>query len=323
VQGFPEIMNVQFTADMELKLDEIEEQHLDWIKLLKDFYGPFHISVEGALGKLDHAGGAASIYMCQKCGKPMLYRISKNGFFLACSDRECANTQPVDSQGKPMLRELSEHKCPVCGRDMIKRRGRFGEFLGCSGYSVKNEKGEPSCSTIINLDKQGNPLPPKPKPIKTTVACEKCGSPMLLRDSKRGPFLGCSTFPKCRSTKMAKKLAGPDLAQIEKLIPLLKEESAKAQELVAKIIGDNPAAPSTTVNLSQVATDIDCEDCGKPMIIRQGRRGPFLGCSGYPKCKNTGEVPAKLMEELGLSGKEGQAKDTAPPTDVTDDVNEE
>jgi DNA topoisomerase-1 len=307
IQAFPEIMNVQFTADMELKLDKIEEQHMDWIKLLKDFYGPFHGSVEGALEKIEHAGGAPSPYKCEKCGKPMLYRISKNGFFLACSDRECGNTQPVDMQGKPTLREVSEHKCPVCGRDMIKRRGRFGEFLGCSGYSIKNEKGEPSCSTIINLDKQGNPLPPKAKPIQTTVACEKCGSPMLLRDSKRGPFLGCSTFPKCRSTKMVKKLTGADLAQVEKLIPLLKEESAKAQALVAKVIGENPAAPSTTVNLSQVATDIDCDECGKPMIIRQGRRGPFLGCSGYPKCKNTAEVPAKLMEELGLAGNNGKA----------------
>ena len=55
------------------------------------------------------------------------------------------------------MREVSEYKCPVCGREMIKRRGRFGEFLGCSGYSVKNEKGEPSCSTIINLDKEGKP----------------------------------------------------------------------------------------------------------------------------------------------------------------------
>src|SRR5262249_17621903 len=221
-------------------------------------------------------------------------------------------TQPVDLQGKPTIREVSQHKCPVCGREMIKRRGRFGEFLGCSGYSVKNEKGEPSCSTIINLDKEGNPLPPKPKPIKTTVACEKCGSPMLLRDSKRGPFLGCSSFPKCRSTKMVKKLTGQDLAQVEKLIPLLKEKSAEAQALVAKIIGENPAAPSSTVNLSQVATDIDCEDCGKPMIIRTGRRGPFLGCSGYPKCKNTAEVPAKLMEELGLAGNNGKAQTPEP-----------
>ena len=79
-------MDVQFTAGMELKLDEIEEQHLDWIKLLKDFYGPFHETVDGALDKLDHAGGSPSPYKCDKCGKPMVYRISKNGFFLSCSD---------------------------------------------------------------------------------------------------------------------------------------------------------------------------------------------------------------------------------------------
>ena len=110
----------------------------------------------------------------------------------------------------------------------MKLRGRIGEFLGCTVYSVKNEKGEPSCSTLINLDKEGKPLPPKPPPIKTTVKCEKCGSDMLLRDSKRGPFLGCSSFPKCRSTKMVKKLEGDDLKQVEQLLPLLKEESPKA-----------------------------------------------------------------------------------------------
>ncbi len=300
VEGFPEIMDVGFTADMESKLDEIEEQHLDWVKLLRDFYGPFHKSVESALDTLEHAGGAPSPYTCEKCGGKMLYRISKNGFFLACENRECANTRNVDAMGAPSVREVSEHKCPVCGRDMIKRRGRFGEFLGCSGYSEKNDKGEPACATIINLDKAGNPMPPKPKPIKTTVKCEKCGSDMLLRDSKRGPFLGCSTFPKCRSTKMVKKLAGPDLAQVEKLIPLLKEEGEKAKELVAKIIGDNPAAAGA-VAPRNVATDIDCDECGKPMVIRTGRRGAFLGCSGYPKCKNTAEVPAKLVEEMGLA----------------------
>jgi DNA topoisomerase-1 len=235
----------------------------------------------------------------------MVYRISKSGFFLACSDRECNTTQPVDPQGKPTVREVSEYKCPVCGREMIKRRGRFGEFLGCSGYSVKNEKGEPSCSTIINLDKEGKPLPPKPKPIQTTIACEKCGSPMLLRDSKRGPFLGCKSFPKCRSTKMMKKLEGADLKQVEALVPLLKEEGAKSQELVAKILGENPAAAKAKP-INGTATDIDCDDCGKPMIIRSGRRGYFLGCSGYPKCKNTGEVPAKLLEDLGV-GSNGQA----------------
>jgi DNA topoisomerase I len=306
IQAFPEIMNVKFTAGMEGQLDEIEEQHLDWVKLLRDFYGPFHRIVEGALGKIEHAGGTPSPYPCEKCGSPMDYRISKGTFFLACTNREsCGATRPVDKQGRPTLREVSEFNCPRCDRPMIKRKGRFGQFLGCSGYSEKNEQGEPSCKTIINLDKEGRPLPPKAPPIKTTVACDKCGSPMLLRDSKRGPFLGCSSFPKCRSTKMVKKLEGDNLRQVEQLLPLLKEESAKAQAEAAKILGAFPSANGNGQAKQNIATDIDCDECGKPMIIRNGRRGPFLGCSGYPKCRNTSEVPAKLMEELGINGTNG------------------
>ncbi len=324
IQAFPEIMNVQFTAGMELKLDEIEEQHLDWIKLLRDFYGPFHETVAGALGKIEHAGGTASPYKCPKCERPMVYRISKNGFFLSCTGYpECDGTQPVDQQGKPTLREVSEYKCPVCGRDMIKRRGRFGEFLGCSGYSTKNEDGTPACTTIINLDKEGKPLPPKAPPIKTTVKCEKCGSPMLLRDSKRGPFLGCSSFPKCRSTKMVKKLEGDNLKQVEALLPLLKEGGDKAREMAAKITGEIPASAGNG-KTGPITTDIDCDECGKPMIIRTGRRGRFLGCSGYPKCRNTGEVPAKLIEELGLNGdgksENGASKAEEPPAQIETDL---
>ena len=72
----------------------------------------------------------------------MLYRISKNGFFLACTAIASATTtQPVDQQGKPTVREVSEHKCPDCGREMIKRSGRFGEFLGCSRLLGQEREG--------------------------------------------------------------------------------------------------------------------------------------------------------------------------------------
>ncbi len=159
LQAFPEIMNVQFTAGMELKLDEIEEKHLDWIKLLKDFYGPFHQTVDEALDKLEHAGGSPSPYVCEKCGSPMVYRISKNGFFLSCSNYpQCDGIKAVDKQGKPKLQEKSEFKCPNCGREMRKMKGRFGEFLGCSGYMLKKPDGTRECETIINLDKQGMPM---------------------------------------------------------------------------------------------------------------------------------------------------------------------
>jgi DNA topoisomerase-1 len=300
LQAFPEIMNVQFTASMELKLDEIEEKHLDWVKLLKDFYGPFHETVDGALEKIEHAGGTPSPYKCEKCGSPMVYRISKNGFFLSCSNYpQCDGIKSVDKQGKPKMQEKSEYKCPNCGREMRKMKGRFGEFLGCSGYMVKKPDGTRECETIINLDKQGMPMAPKPK-VLTAIKCEKCGSPMILRDSKRGPFLGCSSFPKCRATKQVVKMTGDDLKTVEALIPLLKEGGDKAAKMVAKLNGG--IVPVAAASNGPIATDIDCDECGKPMVIRTGRRGKFLGCSGYPKCKNTAEVPAKLVEELGLNG---------------------
>jgi DNA topoisomerase I len=312
VQAFPEIMNVQFTAGMELKLDEIEEQHLDWIKLLKDFYGPFHETVDGALDKLEHAGGTPSPYTCEKCGSPMVYRISKNGFFLSCSNYpQCDGIKAVDKQGKPKMQEKSDFKCPKCGREMRKMKGRFGEFLGCSGYMIKKPDGTRECETIINLDKEGKPMPPKPK-VMTPVKCEKCGSSMILRDSKRGPFLGCSAFPKCRATKQVAKMTGDDLKTVEALLPALKEGGDKAAAMLTQLTG---AAAPTNGKVGPIATDIDCDECGKPMVIRNGKRGKFLGCSGYPKCKNTAEVPAKLIEELGLNGNgNGQAAAAQPST---------
>jgi DNA topoisomerase-1 len=318
MQAFPEIMDVQFTAGMEGKLDEIEEKHLDWIKLLKEFYGPFHKTVDSALDKLEHAGGTPSKYTCDKCGKPMVYRISKNGF--SCSNYpNCDGIKSVDKQGKPKLQEKSEFKCPNCGREMRKMRGRFGEFLGCTGYNIKKPDGTRECETIVNLDKEGKPLPPKTKVI-TPVKCEKCGSSMILRDSKRGPFLGCSSFPKCRATKQVAKLDPESAMLVEALLPALKEGQSKANELVAKLTGGQmPIA----IKSGPITTDIDCEECGKPMIIRDGRKGKFLGCSGYPKCRNTADVPAKLAEELGLNGNGKSAAEKSPSMQISDEPQEE
>ena len=99
---------------------------------------------------------------------------------------------------------------------------------------------------------------------------------------------------------MVKKLEGADLKQVEALIPLLKEESAKAQELVAKIIGQNPA--SNNYKTGPITTGIDCDECGKPMMLRPGKRGPFLGCSGYPKCRHTEDAPPEMLQQLKPTG---------------------
>jgi len=199
---FPKIMDIAFTRHMEEQLDKIEEHHLDWVGVLKKFYGPFKQSLETALAEMKHAKAetSPSEYKCPKCGKPMVYRFGKNGKFLSCSDYPtCKFACPCDKEGKMVEQKISEHKCPVCGKPMVYRNGRFGSFLGCSGY--------PECKTTLALDKQGNALPPKPAPEATGIKCYKCkGGELVIRASKKGPFLGCNKFPKCRTIISHKEL---------------------------------------------------------------------------------------------------------------------
>ncbi len=199
---FPKIMDIAFTRYMEEQLDKIEEQHLDWIGVLKEFYGPFKQNLDTALTEMKHAKAEVtpSEYKCSKCSKPMVYRFGKNGKFLSCSDYpNCKFACPCDSDGKMVEPKQSEHKCPNCGKPMVHKTGRFGPFLGCSDY--------PNCKTILNLDKDGNVLPPKPPPEPTGIKCYKCkDGELVIRQSKKGPFLGCNRFPRCRTIVSHKQL---------------------------------------------------------------------------------------------------------------------
>jgi len=199
---FPKIMDIAFTRYMEEQLDKIEEQHLDWIGVLKDFYGPFKINLDTAQAEMKHAKAemTPSEYECPKCGKQLVYRFGKNGKFLSCSTYpDCTFACPCDKEGKMVEEKLTEHKCPKCGKPMINKSGRFGPFLGCSDY--------PECKTTLKLDKEGNVLPPKPPAEPTGVKCYKCKSgELVIRQGKKGPFMGCGRFPKCRTIISVKQL---------------------------------------------------------------------------------------------------------------------
>ncbi len=195
VEAFPDIMDVGYTREMEKQLDLIEEERLDWVDVLRKFYGPFETALERAHEELTHAKAevhpAPPEYKCEKCGAPLVYRFGKNGRFLSCSTYpKCDYACPVDREGKPRPIETANVTCPNCGKAMIKRTGRFGPFYGCSGY--------PECSTILKADKKGRVLAPTPPPVLTDLPCPKCESPLHLRNGARGPWLACSRYPKCR-----------------------------------------------------------------------------------------------------------------------------
>ncbi len=198
---FPRVMDIAFTRHMEEQLDKIEEQHLNWVDVLSEFYGPFKENLEKA-ENMKHAKAETqpSDYTCPECKKSMVYRFGKNGRFLSCSDYPtCKYACPCDREGKMVEQVESRHKCPNCGKPLIEKTGRFGPFLGCSDY--------PNCKTILKMDPEGNPLPPPPPPEPTGVRCYKCkDGELVIRQSKRGPFMGCNRFPRCRTIVSMKKL---------------------------------------------------------------------------------------------------------------------
>ncbi|MBR3628604.1 MAG: type I DNA topoisomerase [Elusimicrobia bacterium] len=193
-ENFKDVINYEFTADIEEEFDDIAEKKLKWQDVLKKFYTPFESHLTKAEGATrQKIAPKATNEVCPKCGKPMVIRESRRGPFMACSGYpECKTTFSVDKDGNKVSNEpqQTEEKCPKCGGVMLKKMGFKGPYLACEHY--------PECKTTYSLDKNGNKVI-KPEPEKTDIKCEKCGSPMLKRIGKRGPFLTCSAFPKCRN----------------------------------------------------------------------------------------------------------------------------
>jgi|GEM_PF-2810011 len=223
---------------MESQLDKIEEQHLDWLAVLNEFYGPFKKDLKIAGEQMEHAKAETtpSEYSCPKCGKPLVYRFGKNGKFLSCSAYpDCKFASPCDKEGKMVVDEVTEHKCPNCGKPMVKKRSRFGVFLGCSDY--------PTCKTAQRIDKDGNIVPPKAPPEPTGLKCYKCKEgELVIRQSKKGPFLGCNKFPRCRTIISIKNL--DKLKDLQSKGDWPPSSWEKADELLGRTKKGAPKKPS-------------------------------------------------------------------------------
>lgn len=177
IRNFPELFNVDFTAEMEENLDIIADGKKEYVDVLKSFYVPFSSSLD----KAKHSADKEAI-ACEKCGAPMIIRVSRRGRFLGCSNfPECTHTQPLpkgekEVKSEPVLAKGLE--CPICHSEMYLREGPFGRFYGCVNY--------PECKGIL--------------PLTTNVKCPKCSEgEMVEKYSKKAKkrFWGCSNYPKC------------------------------------------------------------------------------------------------------------------------------
>jgi DNA topoisomerase-1 len=135
VISFPDILNVEFTAQMEENLDRIEEGEKGWVDTLKEFYVPFQKDLE--MAKVSMREVKKEIIptdtICERCGSQMVRRWGKRGYFLACSSYpKFRYTREVEENGE--VREETNARCDLCGGPMVVKNGKFGRFLACSNY---------------------------------------------------------------------------------------------------------------------------------------------------------------------------------------------
>jgi len=147
VAHFPEIVDYQFTANIEGRLDQIAHGHLSWQPVIADFYQPFHQNLETKnkqLSRQDILPDQASTEVCDKCGAPMVIKTGRYGPFLACSAfPKCRNikslkekkaSKPLPEKFQYLLTEYADHVCDKCGAAMAVKVGRYGPFLACSAF---------------------------------------------------------------------------------------------------------------------------------------------------------------------------------------------
>lgn len=184
---FPEIVSTKYTADMETKLDQIQDGNEKKLDAMNSFYGPFKEKFDEVASKMYKDPDQQTGEVCPVCGAPLVIKKSKYGPFTACSNYP--KCKYIKKEPKPAPKETGE-MCPVCGKPLVERKDRKGRtFVACSGYPscnyIKGNENKPAANTYTEKDY-----------VKECPSC-KTGH-LVVKHGKRADFLGCTNFPKCR-----------------------------------------------------------------------------------------------------------------------------
>ncbi|GIW24615.1 type I DNA topoisomerase [Meiothermus sp.] len=256
VKSFPDVVAYDFTAQLESRLDDIEEGKAAWPKVVREFYEPFLKDYRKIPQKL-----------CPKCGRPMELKVSRFGQFLGCTGYpECKYTERLEIKKEP---EPIGETCPACQiGQLVRRHGRYGTFISCNRYpECKYTRDEapstglecPKCRTgeiVQKTSKRGKPYYRCNNP-----SCDFLSFDPLVPD--KCPVCGWNEIAKGRSGKRAcsnpscERYGGPDL---EALNERRAKQSSKGKGK-AKAKGQRSAQPA-----KPSATWADLE----PLIARVG-----------------------------------------------------
>ncbi|HQB29628.1 MAG TPA: type I DNA topoisomerase [Syntrophales bacterium] len=179
-------------------------------------------------------------------------------------------------------------------------------------YLPFHDELEKAKSQMRNVKKEETP---------TDLACEKCGSPMVIKWGKNGRFLACSRYPDCKNTRNFHEGENGEIRPAEpettdRVCDLCGKPMAVKRGRFGTFLGctgypecrrtiklDGRGMPKPAAPQEIKETGVLCEKCGRPMILRSGRYGAFLGCSGYPECKTIRPLPTGVRcPEEGCTG---------------------
>jgi DNA topoisomerase-1 len=230
VENFPEIVDINFTSQVEEQFDDIAEGKREWVPVLREFYGPFKSHLEEK-EKTVEKPIIISDTPCPHCGKPMLIKFGRMGQFLACPEEGSKVTLPMPEEAAK-IKELEEktkgEMCPICGKPMEVKRGRFGFFLGCQDY--------PKCKGISKIwNKTGFKCP---NCLDSADRKDKPGDVVEKKSRGRGkPFFACTRWPDCELIMNKKPETQEELMELYKNWkenpPKPKEKKEKKKEAAA------------------------------------------------------------------------------------------
>lgn len=135
-EHFASIINVNYTASMEEELDEIAEGEKDNVKALRTFVDTFYPLLEEADASMEKIEAEKVGELCPECGGELVYRNSRYGKFIACSNYPtCKYNRSLNPERQKAEPEKTGELCPECGKELVKRKSRYGKwFIGCSGF---------------------------------------------------------------------------------------------------------------------------------------------------------------------------------------------
>ena len=188
VENFPEIVDYEFTAQLEDRLDGIEHGESTMEKVLGDFYDGFKKSLDAADANLEKGNieipAEETDIICDKCGSRMIVKNGRFGRFAACPNYPaCKNTKPLnkpenDGEQQEKQQIVADFKCELCGGDMVLRTGRYGSFYACANY--------PKCKFTKQRTKD------------IGVPCPKCGAKIVSKMGRnKTVFFSCERYPDC------------------------------------------------------------------------------------------------------------------------------